>query len=61
MFNECANESEIDGIFASLDHLHAGALVVAFFRAREQLVALRIAPCRSRDLSGACIRHCGSC
>jgi putative ABC transport system substrate-binding protein len=35
-----STESEIDGIFASLVQLHAGALVVALFRQREQLVAL---------------------
>ena len=35
-----SNESEIDGIFASVDQLQAGALVVALPRPREQLVAL---------------------
>jgi putative ABC transport system substrate-binding protein len=35
-----SSESEIDGAFASLVQLRADALVVAFFRQREQLVAL---------------------
>jgi len=34
------NDSEIEGVFASLVRLQIGALVVALFRQREQLVAL---------------------
>jgi len=35
-----STESEIDDVFASLVRSHVGAMVVAFFRQREQLVAL---------------------
>jgi len=35
-----STETEIDGSFASLVQLNAGGIVVAFFRWREQLVAL---------------------
>jgi putative ABC transport system substrate-binding protein len=35
-----SNDSEIEGVFASLVRLQIGALVVALFRQREQLVAL---------------------
>ena len=35
-----STDNEIDGVFASLVQLHVGALVVALFRRREQLVHL---------------------
>jgi putative ABC transport system substrate-binding protein len=37
---KASNENEIDAAFATLVQLHAGALAVAFFRLREQIVSL---------------------